>query len=401
MRLIRSLTLAALLTGLQPANAAGPTNDRPASVRVTFDRNGITSEASTGQADRATGRAVDAASPVRIASISKLITAIGVMRLVEADKLDLDADVSALLGFRVRNPAFPDIPITLRLLMSHRSSLTDGADYALPLDATLQATLADPRAWDGQHAPGHWFQYTNLNFPMVAAVMEAATGERFDLAMQRLVFHPLKLDACFNWSGCSDAAIAHATVLYRPDGTVARDDLQGARPACPVTPARNGSCDLAVWRAGANGAIFSPQGGVRISMRDLATIGRLLMNQGRIDGERLLSARSVSTLRRIEWKSDGRNGETDKGFYCAYGLAMQLLSVGTPGCHGNPFDDGRRRRFGHGGDAYGLKSGLWIDPARRQGVAYFTTAVPADAPRGVTGFTVPEEEMAQGRLPGA
>jgi hypothetical protein len=78
---------------------------------------------------------------------------------------------------------------------------------------------------------------------------------------------------------------------------------------------------------------------------------------------------------------------------------MQVLSVGTPGCNGNPFNDGRRR-FGHGGDAYGLKSGLWIDPSRHQGVAYFTTAVPADAPRGVTGFTMPEEEMAQGRLPG-
>jgi CubicO group peptidase (beta-lactamase class C family) len=342
---------------------------------------------------------VDATAPVRIASISKLVTAIGVMRLVETGKLNLDADVSGLLGFRVRNPAFPDVPITLRLLMSHRSSLTDEADYVLPLDATLQATLSDPRAWDAHHAPGGWFHYTNLNFPMVAAAMESATGERFDALMQRLVFRPLKLDACFNWSGCSDGAIARAVVLYRADGQAARDDLHGVRPACAVTPARDGSCDLALWRAGANGAIFSPQGGVRISMRDLATIGRLLMGNGRIDGQRLLSARSIRALRRIEWKSDGGNGDTDQGFYCAYGLAMQLLSVGTPGCSGNPFNDGRKR-FGHGGDAYGLKSGLWIDPARHTGVAYFTAAVPADAPRGVTGFTVPEEEMAQGRLPG-
>jgi hypothetical protein len=130
-------------------------------------------------------------------------------------------------------------------------------------------------------------------------------------------------------------------------------------------------------------------------MRDLATIGRLLMGDGAVDGVRLLSAVSVGELRRIEWASDGRNGDTDKGSYCAYGLAMQLLSTGTPGCNGNPFGDDRAR-FGHAGDAYGLKSGLWIDPVRQEGVAYFTTAVSPDAPRGVTGYPVPEEKMAQG-----
>jgi CubicO group peptidase (beta-lactamase class C family) len=363
---------------------------------VAFDARGVTAIAAHGLADRAARRRVTADDLVRIASISKLVTAIGVMRLVEAGTLDLDADVSTWLGYPVRNPAFPDVPITLRLLLSHRSSLTDGADYVLPLDATLQATLADPRAWDGIHAPGRWFRYTNLNLPMVAAVMEAATGERFDRLMRALVFEPLKLDACFNWSGCSDAAIGRAVVLYRSTGEVARDDLHGRRPDCAVTPARDGTCDLSVWRPGVNGAIFSPQGGVRISMRDLATIGRLLMRDGEVDGVRLLAPASVAELRRIEWATDGGNGDTDKGFYCAYGLAMQLLSTGTPGCNGNPFDDGRPR-FGHAGDAYGLKSGLWIDPARRRGVAYFTTAVPPDAPRGVTGYPIPEEKMAQGK----
>ena len=68
--------------------------------------------------------------PARIASITKLHVALGVMRLVEAGKLDLDRDVSDTLGWRLRNPAFPDRPITLRLLLSHRSSLRDRVDYA-------------------------------------------------------------------------------------------------------------------------------------------------------------------------------------------------------------------------------------------------------------------------------
>ena len=89
--------------------------DPVATVRVAFDRGGITDIRVHGFADKATGREVNADDPVRIASISKLVTTLGVMRLVEAGKLDLDADASDLLGWRLRNPAFPQVPITLRM----------------------------------------------------------------------------------------------------------------------------------------------------------------------------------------------------------------------------------------------------------------------------------------------
>ncbi|MFN5821169.1 MAG: serine hydrolase domain-containing protein, partial [Novosphingobium sp.] len=179
-----------------PAIAAAP-----ATVAVAFDRQTIRPVLAEGLADRTTGRAVTADSPVRIASISKLVTALGVMRLVDQGKLDLDRDVSDYLGWRLRNPAFPDRPITLAMLLSHRSSLIDGGElYLIPLGVTLRERLTDPRVWDAQHAPGSdWFHYTNLNFPVVASVMERVTGERFDVAMSRLVLKPLKLDACFNW----------------------------------------------------------------------------------------------------------------------------------------------------------------------------------------------------------
>ena len=67
-----------------------------AAVRVTFDARQVTSTKADGLADIATGRRVTADDPVRVASISKLVTAIGVMRLVEQHQLDLDADVSDL-----------------------------------------------------------------------------------------------------------------------------------------------------------------------------------------------------------------------------------------------------------------------------------------------------------------
>ncbi len=394
--------LAALLLGV--AGATQPV----ASVRVAFDRRAETTVAVTGVADIATARAVTADDPVRVASISKLVVAIGVLRLVEQKKLDLDADVSTLLGWSLRNPAFPDRPITLRLLLSHQSSLIDGVDYVLPLDADLRTVLSDPKAWDPQRAPGRFFRYTNLNFPVVAAVMERATGERFDLLMQRLVFVPLKIDACFNWSSCSDATAARAIVLYR-DRKPVRDDNQGTKPACAVTPARDGKCDLGVWVAGRNGATFSPQGGMRISGRGLATIGRLLLGDGQVDGVRLLSRRSFARLATPQWVwngktgaesnghtgDDGDDGKANSGFQCRYGLAIAFLATPRSGCRDDPFGD-RRPRMGHAGEAYGLLSGLWVDRARGTGVAYFATGG-VTAPGERSAFDAIEEALARPR----
>ena len=217
------------------AQAAEPV----ARVRVAFDRHGETATQAEGLADIAANRAIGIDDPARIASISKLVTAIAVLRLVEAGTLSLDEDVGQRLGVPLRNPAFPGTPISLRMLLSHTSSLTDGAGYwDVPLGTGIEALTADPKAWDTGHAPGSYFRYTNLNFPLVAQVMERATGERFDRLMRRLVLFPLKLDACFNWSGCSDDAVRRAVVLYDAERTPRKDDLHGQRPACLVIAAR-------------------------------------------------------------------------------------------------------------------------------------------------------------------
>jgi CubicO group peptidase (beta-lactamase class C family) len=377
MTRIRLLILAAtaFLTGC--ASLPRP-NPHSAAIRVTFDTDRITSVKTRG---------VGIDDPVRIASISKLFVSIGVLRLAEAGTLQLDTDVSHWLGWRLRNPNFPDVPITLRLLLSHRSSLKDDIDYAIPLGTTLQHVLADPKAWDRQHAPGTFFRYGNINHPVIAAVMEKATGERFDRLMARLVFEPLRIDACFNWTTCSDAAVGRAVVLRDEKGAVLRDDLKGVRPACPVL-SPDPACDLTRYPLGSNGALFSPQGGVRISAAGLARVGQLLLR----GGEGMLGHESVRMMIGPEWVFDGGNGDTENGFWCAYGLAVQTLAA-SPACKNDPVGDGVER-VGHSGDAYGLKSGLWLDLKRGRGVAYFVTAVPEDAPRGASGFTRVEEAIA-------
>lgn len=375
-----------------------------ASVRVEFDRRGEVKVEATGLADIAANRPVTADDPVRIASISKMVTSIAVMRLVEQGKLDLDADVSRYLGWQLRNPAFPGQPITLRLLLSHRSSLTDTIDYVLPLDADMRAVLENPKAWDAEHKPGTFFRYTNFNFPVIAAIMESRTGERFDRLMDRLVIKPMGLKACYNWESCDAETAARAVVLYRA-GKPVKDDHQGAKPICSVTPASDGRCDLNTWRAGANGAIFSPQGGLRISMRGLAKIGRMLIGKGKVDGVRILSSKSAAMLHQPLWTFNGSNADTGgddgnasgTGFFCRYGLAVQFLATAQKGCRddvigGGPLAAGEALRFGHAGDAYGLKSGLWIDPRWGKGVAYFATDVPA-TPGAHSAFTLTEETL--------
>lgn len=74
-------------------------------------------------------RPATASTLYRLASISKLVTTIAVMKLVEEGRLDLDRDLSDYLGFPFRNPHFPTVPITLRMLLSHTSSLRDDAGY--------------------------------------------------------------------------------------------------------------------------------------------------------------------------------------------------------------------------------------------------------------------------------
>jgi len=357
---------AMLVSGCAPAlglDKAAPAviGIRPATVVVNFTADSITPATVEGDAGVAR-RPVTIDDPARVASISKLVVAIAVMRLVEQDKLGLDRDISDYLGWKVRNPAFPDVPITLRALLSHQSGLRDAVDYIVPLDGSLEAVLVDPQAWDAGHAPGTYFSYANINSPLIAAVMESATQERFDRLMARLVLTPLELDACYNWgAGCSDGRRAQAVTLLRPNGDLARDAaMKGADP-CAVYPASDGSCDVdKMYKLGRNGSAFSPQGGLRISARDLGKIGQLLLR----NGAPLLSPNSFANMLGPVWTFDGKNGDDDKGYFMAYGLGVHWL-----------VDKERRQWFGHVGEAYSLRAGFWINPAEQRGFYRYVTMV--------------------------
>ena len=364
-----------------------------AEAGVAFDRSGEIGAFADGVSDPLSRRAATPDDPARVASVSKLVVAIGVMKLVEAGKLDLDGDVSHWLGWNLRNPAFPDRPITLRELLSHTRSVRDHDDqYAIALGGSVQAEMANAKSWDLKHGPGdNYFTYSNMNFPIVGSIVERVTGQRFDVWMRRNVLDPMKIDACYNWPTCSDEAVARAVELDTPDGKPVKDDLHGRRPECPVFVEEGAACDLALWKLGENGSLFAPQGGLRISVRGLERVGRMLLNGGTLDGLRVLTPQSIDTMFAPVWLYDGRNGSTEDGFYCTYGIATQTIPTPVAGCNDDPVGDGIVRQ-GHAGDAYGLRSGLWLDRVHGTGVAFFVTGLGDNPPRGRSAFRDEEEK---------
>ena len=83
---------------------------------------------SFGYKDIDQGTPLENGDIVRIASVSKSFVATALMQYVDKGVITLDDDVSDLIGFKVRNPHHPDIPITLKMILSHTSSIKDKED---------------------------------------------------------------------------------------------------------------------------------------------------------------------------------------------------------------------------------------------------------------------------------
>ncbi|MEM6857536.1 MAG: serine hydrolase [Pseudomonadota bacterium] len=359
----------------------------PATVVVAFDRETVTPLIAEGFRNFDSLEPVQANDPVRIASISKLIMALATLRLVDEGKVDLDADVSDYLGFTVRSPNFPDTPVTLTQLLSHRAGLRDKAGYIIPLGESLQAKLADPEAWYTDAPPGEApFEYANLGSPVVATALEAATGERYDKLLERTVFGPLGVEACINWIGCSHDMVSRAVALYRHTNEPARDYPGDMPPDCSIPVAEGVECSFDDYVPGTNASVFSPQGGVRIGMMDLAKIGQA------IQSGKMLSEKAAD---RIEDEND--EGRIDGNeFFCQYWLGFQLINRTLGRCSDNLFGDlngGGIFALGHSGEAYGLQSGLWI-VSEEFGIVYFRTqAPPPTGGEDTGGFTQGEKDL--------
>jgi CubicO group peptidase (beta-lactamase class C family) len=324
---------------------------------------------------------------MRVASISKTLSAIVVLQLVEDGKLELDRDVSEYLGWELRNPHYQDRAITLRFLLAHVSSIRDaGESYIIRYPRALQEAFdpADPDfgerfqiAEEGRdRGPGAFYEYCNLNYGVVGTILEKVTGVRFDQLMEQRFFAPLGLAGGFNVAALTEAEQMNLATLYRrgenekiwhPEGPWAAqvDDLsEGIPTALP---------EDAGYVPGTNGAQFSPQGGARMSLKGLESLAALFLGEGNVGEVRMLTPESMAELRRTVWHYDPEkeNIEDYDGTLNARATGFWVISSETAG--DRLFDGDDRKWVGHFGDAYGLLAGVWVHPESGNGVIYALT----------------------------
>ena len=271
----------------------------------------------------------------RIASISKSFSATSIMQLVEKKKLSLDTDASELMGFTVRNPKFPETVITLRLLLSHLSSINDSQGY-FTLDAINPAKNPDWAKCYNNYEPGKGYQYCNLNFNMVGTIIEKYSGERFDQYVKHHILDPLGLYGGYCVDSLDKSRFAS---IYEYNGDSARFFFSPAA----YNPR---SAEIAAYTMGYSTPVFSPTGGMKISAPDLARYMMMHMNMGKYKGKKIISKKSATAMQTAYSDKEG------------YGFAIMNSDKLIPGKH----------MTGHTGSAYGLYSAMFFNPNEKFGI---------------------------------
>lgn len=322
-----------------------------------------------GLKDHTRQLAVDNNTMYRIASVSKLITATALMKLYDQGLFNLDDDVSNTLGWSLRNPNFPNVPITYRMLLSHTSSLQDGNGYSDFLQVTFQSLPFPPNISDllipqgvfytsnmfRTETPGTYFAYSNINYGVIGTLIEKLSNQRFDVFVREQLLIPMGITGSFNVSDLPD--INNLAVLYRyvNEWMPQVDNFQGVAPEV---------LDFSAYVPGINGLIFGPQGGLRISALDLAKVMQLHLNNGNFQSTQLIASNTIQLMHAPEWSYNGSNGDNYYGLFREWGLGVQRTTNA-------PFGDivfPEVFMMGHAGEAYGLVSDFYFDPISGSGV---------------------------------
>ena len=265
---------------------------------------------------------VDEYTCFRIASITKWVTAIGLMTLYDKGKLDLDKDISSYLGFRVRNPAFPETPITARMLMSHTSSLSASASDYHPDWERIGKKGYDP-IFDESVEPGTAYAYADYNGALFGCLIEAVSRQSVQNYLNENVFKPLGLTAAYS-------------PKFLPSGTPTKDLLnpQG-KVEISVRKDLNRIYHNTADPKGNNGYTV---GKLYINADSLTKLAQMMLNGGELNGVRILNQTTVKLM------------EADQPLLAEsrYGLSTVRLTQ---------FDRGTW--YGHQGRYSGLSSNIY------------------------------------------
>jgi CubicO group peptidase (beta-lactamase class C family) len=166
-----------------------------------------------GYYDRSEQKPATPDTVYNLGSITKTIVGTALMQLYERGLFGLDDDVNTVLPFSLRNPNFPNDPITFRMLLSHTSSLNDN-DYTPnyywlnfsgdpPFSFFPEPYLREflvpggrwysPSVWSTEHRPGEYGIYANVGFEIISYLVELISGEPFLEYCDTHIFSPLDM----------------------------------------------------------------------------------------------------------------------------------------------------------------------------------------------------------------
>ncbi len=271
-----------------------------------------------GYANIESGHRMTADTPANIASISKPIMGMAIMSLVADGLLNLDADVSDYLPFPLNNPHTNGAAISLRNLATHTSGLadyydedsyTEGADAVVSLEDHLRRLLLpggdlyEGAAYFSENPPGSSRLYSNLGAGVAGLATEYAVGRSLEQISRQRIFAPLGMDQT-SWR-----------IDYYPSDVLAtRYEVQQCiwlvgicatanEPVLHYLISRvfNPGKSLRSYHTYPHfGNPQYPDGGVNASVRDLASMALMLLNQGEYEGKRILDEASFAEMMRLQ-----------------------------------------------------------------------------------------------------
>ena len=275
---------------------------------------------------------------MRCASLTKVMVGISAGVLIDDGTLDPYADLSGYWGVTARNPSYPDTPITVDMLLTHTSTLSDASGSLSALKGTAaRQRLAGSGYTGGKPGELSSWSYNNYGFSVLGMTLERAADQVLDDVLGEAVLTPMGIDAAFEAGSVDDTGLLCA--LYYPGNSLSRT----------VSTQKSYVC---IQQPGYRGNFFA--GGFTCSAGELAQLVAMLAEDGTYQGQQYLSAETVAYL-------EQPLGQTPDGFYQCRPLRYRENMYG------------RDRMYYHTGSAYGFYGLLSYDPDTGDGVVVFTT----------------------------
>jgi CubicO group peptidase (beta-lactamase class C family) len=256
----------------------------PGLSACVIKRGGLVWSKAYGWADIGGRQPMTTDTAFQVGSISKTIVATAVMQMAEAGLVRLDEDVNAYLPFSVRNRGYPGGPITVRMLLTHTSSIKDNPSLLgslnraeIPLASFLQDYLVPGRRYasDSYHStpPGAAWSYSNVGASLAAHVVERVSGKPFEDYATERILRPVGIDVA-SWRPGPIAGVPNAVphVDYK---AVAPDEYP----------------------------VVYPGGSLRTSAPQLARFLLMFMAGGTHQGSPIVSPSSVAEMARVQLPS--------------------------------------------------------------------------------------------------